>query len=73
MDNYTVFFRDNRGWHVTSEYDNPQRALDAQDALRGQNIEAYAVPIRMVVEQVPDHVLSAVLRKAGEVKPTPAL
>jgi hypothetical protein len=46
---FTVFFMDNRGWRVTSEYDTPERALEAQTAFRSQGMEAYAVNISTVM------------------------
>ena len=57
-----VVFRDNFGWNVTTNFDNPAKALEAQTAFRNQGMEAYALRLKTVVEQLPDGAFSEVER-----------
>ena len=63
-DKFAVIFRDpaNRGsWTITSNYDTPEKGAGAQEAFRNNvKTEAYAVNLRLLIETVPDFVLSQV-------------
>jgi hypothetical protein len=64
-DKFTVLFRDpaqQHAWVSTSNYDTPQRAVEAAESFRKQNIEAYPVNLRLLVEHVPDFILGQVER-----------
>jgi hypothetical protein len=66
-DKYAVIFRDQSSWNVTSNYDNPKRALEAAEAFRNNlKTEAYAVNLRILIENVPGFVLSQVERAVKE-------
>lgn len=68
-DKYVVVFRDpaQRGtWNVTSNFDNPERAVEAAKAFKAQNIEAYPLNIRLLVEVAPDFIFSQVERSLQE-------
>ncbi len=70
-DKFAVIFRDPNGgtWTVTSNYDTPERALEAQEAFKkNYNTEAYAVNLRLLIENVPSFVLSQVERSVQPAK-----